>query len=104
MVIELCWSLVLRWPKILSPTLRSGVMERQGIERKRARHGVRDALLRLRQPVWAVVTQLQRWRKLNRDRRELARLSDDCLRDIGLNRADVRRVSARPFWNDPLKR
>jgi uncharacterized protein YjiS (DUF1127 family) len=79
-------------------------MERRGIEGRGARHGVRDALRRFRQPVLAAVTQLQRWRKLSRDRTELARLSDDCLRDIGLSRADVRRESTRSFWDDPLKR
>jgi uncharacterized protein YjiS (DUF1127 family) len=100
MVIELRWSQMPYWLKILSPTLRSGVMERRGIEGR----STRTALQRLRQPVQAAITQLQRWRQLNRDRRELARLSDDCLRDIGLSRADVRRESARPFWDDPLKR
>lgn len=75
-------------------------MERRCIEGR----STCTALHRLRQPVQAAITQLQRWRQLNRDRRELARLSDDCLRDIGLSRADVRRESARPFWDDPLRR
>lgn len=79
-------------------------MERQGIEGRSTRHGACDALHRLRQPVWAAITQLRRWRQLSRDRTELARLSDDCLRDIGLSRADVCRESVRPFWDDPLKR
>jgi uncharacterized protein YjiS (DUF1127 family) len=47
--------------------------------------------------------QIKRWRQLSSDRAELARLSDDCLRDIGLSRCDVIRESARPFWDDPLK-
>jgi uncharacterized protein YjiS (DUF1127 family) len=76
-------------------------MERRSIEGRGAR---RTALHRLRQPVWAALTRLQRWRQLSRDRSELARLSDDCLRDIGLSRADVHRESIRPFWDDPLKR
>lgn len=104
MVIELCWSLFAHWLKILSPTLRSGVMERQGIEGRDVGHGVREALHRLRQPVRAAITQLQRWRQLSRDRTELSRLSDERLRDIGLSRADVLRESARPFWDDPFKR
>ncbi|CAI8738592.1 hypothetical protein D3C81_1625120 [compost metagenome] len=79
-------------------------MERRSIEGIRARHGVRTALHRLREPVWAAITRLQRWRQLSRDRSELAQLSDDCLRDIGLSRADVRREATRPFWDDPLKR
>ncbi|EJN30765.1 hypothetical protein PMI35_01831 [Pseudomonas sp. GM78] len=104
MVIELCWSLYANGLKIRSPTLRSGVMERQGIEGSGAGHGVRDALHRLRQPVRAAITQLQRWRQLSRDRTELSRLSDERLRDIGLSRADVLRESSRPFWDDPFKR
>lgn len=58
-------------------------MERRSIEGRRARQGVRTALHSLRQPVWAAITRLQRWRQLSRDRSELARLSDECLRDIG---------------------
>jgi|GEM_PF-5136125 len=79
-------------------------MERRSIEGIHARYGVRTALHRLREPVWAAITRLQRWRQLSRDRSELAQLSDDCLRDIGLSRADVRREATRPFWDDPLKR
>lgn len=41
--------------------------------------------------------QLGRWRQLSKDRAELARMSDDRLRDIGLSRADVVRESSRPF-------
>jgi uncharacterized protein YjiS (DUF1127 family) len=105
MVMELCLSLSPHRLKILSPTWRSDGMERRGIEGKGIEgRGTRNALHRLQQPVRAAITQLQRWRQLNRDRRELARLSDDCLRDIGLSRADVRRESARPFWDDPFKR
>ena len=51
-----------------------------------------------------ITSQIRRWRQLSRDRAELARLSDDCLRDIGLSRSDVRRECTRPFWDDPLKR
>lgn len=50
------------------------------------------------------VAQIRRWRQLHRERAEMASLSDDRLRDIGLSRCDVRRESARPFWDDPLKR
>lgn len=56
---------------------------------------------------WAMAeaaAKIARWRQLSRDRAELARLSDDCLRDIGLSRCDVRRECARTFWDDPLKR
>lgn len=50
------------------------------------------------------LAQLGRWRQLSRDRAELAQMSDERLRDIGLSRADVARESSRPFWDDPLKR
>ena len=50
------------------------------------------------------LAKLGRWHQLSKDRAELARMSDDRLRDIGLSRADVVRESARPFWDDPLKR
>ncbi|WP_309475534.1 DUF1127 domain-containing protein [Pseudomonas sp. B21-012] len=48
--------------------------------------------------------QLLRWRQLHRQRRELARLSDAALDDIGLSRADFLREVERPFWDDPLKK
>ena len=50
------------------------------------------------------VAQWRRWRQLSRDRAELAGLSHEQLRDIGLSRADVLREISRPFWDDPLKR
>lgn len=50
------------------------------------------------------LAQLGRWRQLSQDRAELARMSDDRLRDIGLSRADVLKEYARPFWDDPLQR
>lgn len=50
------------------------------------------------------IAQLERWRQLARQRRELAQLSDAMLRDIGLNRGDALRESQRPFWDDPLTR
>ncbi|MNQ50446.1 hypothetical protein D3C85_643910 [compost metagenome] len=50
------------------------------------------------------LAQLGRWRQLSQDRAELARMSDDRLRDIGLSRADVLKEYARPFWEDPLQR
>ena len=38
------------------------------------------------------------WLELVRQRRHLARLDDRMLKDIGLNRADVEREIAKPFW------
>lgn len=47
---------------------------------------------------------IKRWVELYRQRRELASLSDEALKDIGLSRADILQESERPFWDDPLKR
>ena len=52
----------------------------------------------------SAVAQVNRWRQLSRDRAELARLSNEQLRDIGLNRVEVLREISRPFWDDPHKR
>lgn len=46
---------------------------------------------------------LQRWRQLHHERRMLAGLSDDALKDLGLSRADIEQESERPFWDDPMK-
>ena len=46
---------------------------------------------------------LSRWLTLYHQRQELARLSDDALKDIGVSRADIEREIARPFWYDPMK-
>lgn len=44
--------------------------------------------------------RLQRWQQLRHERRQLWRLSDAMLKDIGLSRADVEREASRPFWDD----
>ncbi|MFJ5297004.1 DUF1127 domain-containing protein [Pseudomonas sp. NPDC088368] len=51
----------------------------------------------------AVAARVARWRKLHHERVQLASLSDDALKDIGLSRADVLVEIERPFWDDPLK-
>lgn len=38
------------------------------------------------------------WGQRMHERTELARLDDRDLRDIGLSRADVARILAKPFW------
>jgi uncharacterized protein YjiS (DUF1127 family) len=52
----------------------------------------------------AAVRKLRRWWELARQRRQLASLSDNALKDLGLSRADVMQESERPFWDDPLSR
>jgi uncharacterized protein YjiS (DUF1127 family) len=43
---------------------------------------------------------LRRWRRRCRDRRELARLDERTLKDIGLTRADAEFLINKPFWRD----
>ncbi|MFP3923784.1 DUF1127 domain-containing protein [Pseudomonas sp. W5-36] len=50
------------------------------------------------------VAQVARWRRLHQQRVELATLSDDALKDLGLSRADLYEEMQRPFWDDPMKR
>ncbi len=45
-----------------------------------------------------------RWRALYRQRQQLAAMSDEMLKDIGLSRADIACEASRPFWDDPLHR
>lgn len=49
-------------------------------------------------------TTLRRWNQLARQRRQLASLSDDMLKDIGRSRADIEWEANRPFWDDPARR
>ena len=48
--------------------------------------------------------KVRRWEQLVHERDQLARMSDDMLKDIGLSRADVMEESERHFWEDPLKK
>ncbi|MHC8318800.1 DUF1127 domain-containing protein [Pseudomonas sp. LB3P31] len=77
--------------------LRSTIMERMSTTGSSTFNSIARALN-------DAFAQIGRWRQLHRERAEIASLSDDRLRDIGLSRCDVRRESARPFWDDPLKR
>lgn len=45
-----------------------------------------------------------RWYELYCQRRELARLSDATLHDLGLSRADIQQEVERHFWDDPLRK
>ena len=52
-------------------------------------------------PIWPLAWLVGRWRtffKRARERRDLADLSDDQLRDVGLNRDTIRREVEKPFW------
>lgn len=52
----------------------------------------------------AIAHLLRRWSALSRQRRQLAALSDDALKDIGLSRADIETEINRPFWDEPFRR
>ncbi|KAF1068079.1 MAG: hypothetical protein GAK45_01473 [Pseudomonas citronellolis] len=44
--------------------------------------------------------RLRHWQRVARQRRQLAAMSDEMLKDIGLSRADVLGESETPFWRD----
>ena len=48
--------------------------------------------------------QLKRWHQLSQQRQQLASMSDELLKDIGLTRADVMQESERHFWEDPIRK
>jgi|TARA_Y100001968_G_C19452052_1_gene769417 uncharacterized protein YjiS (DUF1127 family) len=45
-------------------------------------------------------SKARRWYELARQRRQLASLSDEMLKDIGRSRADIEWEASRPFWDD----
>ena len=49
--------------------------------------------------IWASVGEtLHLWRRRYRDRRELARWTEDDLHDIGVSRSDIEHELEKPFW------
>jgi uncharacterized protein YjiS (DUF1127 family) len=44
------------------------------------------------------IAMLRAWMRHRRDRRDLLRLDDHMLRDIGLDPSRVDEIAARPFW------
>lgn len=53
-----------------------------------------------KRPFTSVLSALCRWH----ERQLLANLSDDALKDIGLNRADVEQERRLHVWQDPLRK
>ena len=49
-------------------------------------------------PIDRVLAMLREWRRRARERRELARLDDYILHDIGLSRSQAQFESGKPFW------
>lgn len=48
--------------------------------------------------------KIERWDQLSQQRQQLQEMDDRMLKDIGLSRADVGRISGRRFWDDPVHR
>ena len=48
--------------------------------------------------VGALLTELERWRARHRQRHALLRLDDHLLADIGLTRAEAEAEARKPFW------
>lgn len=62
-------------------------------------HGVADALLQKpRNFLTTMVIRIVESQRVQREREQLAELSDAALKDIGLSRADVWTESNKPAW------
>ena len=79
-------------------------MERQQNEMSVGVKALRLSRRMLKKHLSTARAQLKRWRQVSKDRAELARMSDDRLRDIGLSRADVLKETSRPFWDASSRR
>ncbi|WP_350613439.1 DUF1127 domain-containing protein [Pseudomonas sp. HY7a-MNA-CIBAN-0227] len=66
--------------------------------------GQKGFVLMVKRPFSRLFQRFSRWQALHRERQLLASMSDDALKDIGLNRADVEMESHRRFWEDPLRK
>lgn len=56
-------------------------------------------------PLWKrAIQRVLHWHELACQRRELATMSDEALKDIGLSRADIQQEVERPFWADYVRR
>ncbi|WP_286838640.1 MULTISPECIES: DUF1127 domain-containing protein [Pseudomonas] len=62
--------------------------------------GQRGFVLVAKRPFSRVLNALCRWH----ERQLLVNLSDDALKDIGLNRVDVEHERRLPVWQDPLRK
>ena len=55
-------------------------------------HGILDT-------IWHAFSQIRVWRTRVLERRELSRLDDHMLRDIGVDRSMVNEEVQKPFWH-----
>lgn len=59
-----------------------------------------DAFGAMRRGARRLMGVLRLWRRRRRDRREVARLDDRMLKDVGLTRADAEFLINKPFWRE----
>ncbi|MCF5725347.1 DUF1127 domain-containing protein [Pseudomonas syringae] len=85
----------IRWIDLKRP-LTLAPSPREGEKMK----GQRGFVLMAKRPFTGVLNALCRWH----ERQLLANLSDDALKDIGLNRIDVEQERRLPVWQDPLRK
>ncbi|AUO22230.1 DUF1127 domain-containing protein [Pseudomonas sp. GP01-A8] len=66
--------------------------------------GQRGFVLMAKRPFSGLLQLGSRWMAVHRERQLLMSMSDEALKDIGLNRGDVEQESRRHFWEDPLRK
>ncbi|QXQ20436.1 DUF1127 domain-containing protein [Pseudomonas tolaasii] len=66
--------------------------------------GQKGFVLMAKRPFSGLFHTLARWQTLHHERQLLASLSDEALKDIGLNRGDVEQERHLHFWQDPLRK
>lgn len=66
--------------------------------------GQRGFVLLAKRPFSGLFHKITRWQMVHAERQMLAALSDDALKDIGLNRGDVEQDRHLHFWQDPLRK
>ena len=66
--------------------------------------GQRGFVLLAKRPFSGLFHKIARWQALHGERQVLASLSEDALKDIGLNRGDVAHEQHQHFWQDPLRK
>ncbi|MGB3126399.1 MAG: DUF1127 domain-containing protein [Pseudomonas sp.] len=66
--------------------------------------GQKGYVLMAKRPLSGLFHTIARWQTLHHERHLLAGLSDDALKDIGLNRGDVEQERHLHFWQDPMRK
>lgn len=61
-------------------------------------------VLMAKRPFFGLRQVVARWQALHHERQTLGGLSDEALKDIGLNRGDVEQDRQLHFWQDPLRK